>query len=324
MDLSILPFDVQLPPGYSLPAGAGGSATTGTGTAAGATDIIAISNTWDAGSFTAASGDVYRLDALFRGKAPSGQTIAGYRIALGAGDGQVLLNGTSIGPRTSFTADEFARLTFTAGTLGSSQSLVVVAQVGTRQPDGTLAHVIDSPAVQITADVTGTRSLNGMQALVAVPDDADAQVVELVKEAAILAVLAGSGRPSLQTDGNATAAVGDEGPRLNDLFHGQAPAGQAIAGYRVALGAGSGQLLLNGDSVSGRTSFTADEFAHLTYTVGADGTQQNIVVAAQTGTRQTDGTLIHTIDSTAVQITLGHRHPLDQCHECAGDHAHGR
>ena len=41
----------------------------------------------------------------------------------------------------------------------------MVAQTGTRLSDGTLIHETDSPAVQITANVTGTRSINAMNAL---------------------------------------------------------------------------------------------------------------------------------------------------------------
>jgi hypothetical protein len=154
------------------------------------------------GNFTAAGGDVYRVDDLFRGKAPIGQTIAGYRVALGAGDGKLLLDGVAVPGRTSFTAEEFNHLTYTTGT--GQQDLVVVAQTGTRQPDGGLIHVTDSQAVQITASVTGTRSINALNALVGMPTDADAAVAEVVKEAAILSGF-GAARPSVQTDGNFSA-----------------------------------------------------------------------------------------------------------------------
>jgi hypothetical protein len=74
----------------------------------------------------------------------------------------------------------------------------VVAQIGTRLADGSLIHVTDSPAVQIIARVTDSRSINAMNALIDAPSGADAAVSDLVKEAAILTGL-GSGRPTLQT-----------------------------------------------------------------------------------------------------------------------------
>ena len=44
-----------------------------------------------------------------------------------------------------------------------------------------------------------------------------------------------------------------------------------------------------------------------------DKSQQSLVVVAQTGTRLSDGTMIHETDSQAVQITAEcQRHPLDQ------------
>ena len=59
-----------------------------------------------------------------------------------------------------FTAAQFAQLTYTAGSSGS-QSMVIAAQTGDLQPNGTITQVVDSPAVQITAsvvDATGTGS----------------------------------------------------------------------------------------------------------------------------------------------------------------------
>ena len=62
-------------------------------------------------------------------------------------------------------------------------------------------------------------------------------------------------------------------------------------------------MLLNGQPVNGQTSFTADQLAQLTYQAGADGTQQDIVAVAQTGTRLANGTLTQVTDSPAIQIT---------------------
>ena len=100
----------------------------------------------------------------------------------------------------SFTADEFSRLHFKAGPSNSQQDLVVVAQLGTRLADGTLSNVIDSPAVQITASVTGTRSLNGMGALLTRVTGSDAGFVNTAQEASIFTGF-GKARPGLSTVG---------------------------------------------------------------------------------------------------------------------------
>jgi hypothetical protein len=144
MDPGAIPFTIQLPAGFNFPAtssgtqgaaGPGGSSTPDA-TAAGAStvpvDTVSISGTRDAGTFTAVAGDTFRLGELFAGSAPAGQSIAGYRVALGSGGGQMLLNNVDVSSRTSCTADEFAHLTYTAGDDGTQQSLVVVAQTGTR------------------------------------------------------------------------------------------------------------------------------------------------------------------------------------------------
>ncbi|MEA2742807.1 MAG: hypothetical protein QOG25_1178, partial [Acetobacteraceae bacterium] len=96
------------------------------------------------------------------------------------------------------TANEFAQLTYTAGEDGTQQSLVVVAQTGTRLANGSLSQVTDSQAIQISASVTGARSINAMNALITAPSGADANVAAVVKEAGVLSGF-GSGRPSLQT-----------------------------------------------------------------------------------------------------------------------------
>ena len=54
------------------------------------------------GNFTAVAGDIYRMSDLFKASAPTGQTIAGFRVALGgvrrSGGGQLLLNGAMSSP----------------------------------------------------------------------------------------------------------------------------------------------------------------------------------------------------------------------------------
>ena len=150
--MSILPFSLQLPSGYSLSPGSSGTqatgasssataATTASVTSADPVDVISISNSsFVAGDFTAKAGDIYRMSDLFQTTAPTGQTTAGFRVALGDvatgdGGGKLQLERRGYRPaRTSFSADEFAQLTYVAGTAGP-QSLVVVAQTGTRLPD---------------------------------------------------------------------------------------------------------------------------------------------------------------------------------------------
>ncbi len=239
------------------------------------------------GNFTAIAGDTYRMSDLFKASAPTGQTLAGFQVALGdAGanggklqlDGQDVLTGT-----TSFSAEQFARLTYTTGA-GGPQNIVVVAQTGTRLPSlpdgtlGTLNREIDSPAVQITANVTGSRSINAMNALTT-PPGVDADIAGIVQQAGIFTGWTGSARSTLQTDGSFTAITGDIF-RMSDLFKASAPTGQTIAGFRVALGdlnTGDvgGTLWLDG-AVTTRTSFSADEFARLTYdTTGARGSAES-------------------------------------------------
>jgi len=295
MSSIILPFSVQLPAGYSLlTAGTGtqGATTTGTSATAGTTpttatnaapaDVVNIGNTWATGDFTAKSGDHYRMSELFKGSTSDGQTIAGYRVALGAGSGKLFLGSEDVTDRTSFTADDFRQLTYVAGA-GGSQSLTVVAQAGKLLSDGNMTQEIDSQAVQITATIAGTRSINAMNALSTrlSEDDPDAGTVGLAQQAAIFTGWSGAARPTLQTDGNFDTKSGDS-YRMSALFAGSAPTGQTIAGYRVALGdpgdSGGGLLLLAGKPTD-KTEFTADEFRQLTYVAGTSGSQGLTVVA---------------------------------------------
>ncbi len=160
------------------------------------------------GNFTAIAGDTYRMSDLFKASAPTGQTLAGFRVALsdaGAHGGTLQLDGQDVlAGTTSFSAEQFARLTYTTGA-GGAQNIVVVAQTGTRLPslpDGTLGALsreIDSPAVQITANVTGSRSINAMNALTT-PPGADADIAGIVQQAGIFTGWSGSARSTLQTD----------------------------------------------------------------------------------------------------------------------------
>ena len=80
----------------------------------------------------------------------------------------------------------------------------MVAQTGTRLANGTLTHETDSQALQITANITGSRSINAMNALTGtnvldVPlTGADAAIAGIVQGAGIFNGFTGSARPSLQ------------------------------------------------------------------------------------------------------------------------------
>lgn len=75
-----------------------------------------------------------------------------------------------------------------------------MAQLGSRLANGTLSNVTDSPAVQITANVTGTRSINAMDALLSQATGADAGFVNTAQEASIFTGF-GQARPGLSTAG---------------------------------------------------------------------------------------------------------------------------
>ncbi len=319
----LLPFYGQYPAGYgssassAASAGTTGSGTSSTNTAATSSsssnpvDIIDIRSHQSAGAFTAAPGDLLALRGLYQGSDPAGGAIASYRVALRSdqaspNDGRLLLGNVDVTSRTSFTADEFGQLHFVAGPQGSKQDLVVVAQAGTRNADGTLSNLVDSPAVQITANITGTRSINAVGALLTQPTGSDASFVQVGQEATVFTGF-GLPRPGLATAGNLTAAAGDL-LALRGLYQGSDPAGGAIASYRVALRSdqaspNDGRLLLGNVDVTSRTSFTADEFGQLHFVAGPQGSKQDLVVVAQAGTRNADGTLSNLVDSPAVQIT---------------------
>jgi len=318
----LLPFYGQFAAGYkpasnapvsslSTANGASASANVSLATSSNPIDVVDIRSSVRSGTFTAAAGDLFSLGDLYTATAPSGSTVAGYKVALRRDaevpdDGQLLIGDKDVTSQLSFTADEFSRLHFKAGHAGSQQDLVVVAQLGTRLAGGVLSNVIDSPAVQITASVTGTRSINAVGALLTRAKDSDANFVNTAQEASIFTGF-GQPRPSLATLGNLTAAEGDLFS-LGDLYTATAPAGSAIAGYKVALrrdpeAPDDGQLLLGDKDVTGQLSFTADEFSRLHFKAGHAGSQQDLVVVAQLGTRLASGVLSNVIDSPAVQIT---------------------
>jgi len=157
------------------------------------------------GNLSAVAGDVFSLGDMYAATPPAGSMIAGYKVALrsdqgAANNGQLLLGDKDVTSQLDFTADEFSRLHFKAGSDDSQQDLVVVAQLGTRLASGSLVNVIDSAAVQITASVTGTRSINAIGALLTQATDGDTNFVNIAQEASIFTGF-GQSRPSLATIG---------------------------------------------------------------------------------------------------------------------------
>jgi hypothetical protein len=241
------------------------------------------------GNFTAEQGDAFNLSTLVQGTAAQGTTISDYEVALATlSGGTLMLNGQDVTNQGTFTAAEFADLQYIAGSAETAENILVAAQTNA-------GGLVDSPAVQITASVTGARSLNALPALQTQPAAQDTAFTALAQEATIFTGT-GTNRPSLSTLGNFTAQAGDAF-NLSTLVQGTAASGATISDYEVALAADSGgTLMLNGQDVTNQGKFTAAEFDDLQYIAGSSGTTQNILVAAQTN----DGGVV---DSPAVQIT---------------------
>jgi len=212
------------------------------------------------GDFKAESGESYRVASLFSGKAGSGGAISSYLVAA-KGGGSLNLDGATIDPatKTSFTADEFARLKFTAG--GTDSKLVVAAQTGT----------YSSAAVEITAENDTQTSFNGLAAKY------NSDAYSLIAFSANLLNTTGSntGAPSLTSVGNFTGTATDT-YRVANLFK---ATGATISSYNVAA-RGTGTLSLDGSVVdpNTKTSFTSDEYNRLVFTPGAG--KADLVVAA--------------------------------------------
>jgi hypothetical protein len=192
---AILPYYAQYPAGAN-------PLTDGNGpTASDPQDVVDIQSNLG-GVFTAQAGDTFSVSSLFTAAPPSGGSIAGYKVALGddsGNNGQLLLDGKNVTGQTTFTADEFAQLQYVAGANGSSQSLEVVAQSGTLNKDGSISNEIDSPAVQITASVTGTRSINAANALITQPTGTDANEIAIAQQASIFTGFNGAAQPKLSS-----------------------------------------------------------------------------------------------------------------------------
>ncbi|TPG46436.1 hypothetical protein EAH89_24815 [Roseomonas nepalensis] len=252
-----------------------------------------------AGNFTAAAGDHYALRDLFASPYDAKVNLTGYRVALRnedtASGARLMLNGEDVTSRLDFTPAEFNSLLFVAGEDGSAQDLLVVARSQTAT-----GMVVDSRAVQVTASVSGERSINAMPALRDLPgSDAYARIAQ---DAATYAPLGSQKAPALSTLGDFTAAAGDLFS-MNILFDTAGGVFDTGMTYRVAMrddpsGTGGGALLLNGQEVTGRTGFTGAEFAALVYRAGPSGSAQDLLVVA----RRTDASG-RVVDSPATEIT---------------------
>ncbi len=255
------------------------------------------------GSFTTDAGDIYSLSGLFEGQTSSNETITSYQVALQGqtGDGsELLLNGVPVTTQTSFTPAQFAQLQFVAGNANSTQTLVVSAQATGYNSSGGVAGYVDSTPVVLTANVTGTRSVNALAALVTTPTGSDASYIELAQQSGVYTGYGTNKPPAVSTVGNFTSAAGDT-YGLSNLFSATAPTGATIASYEVAV-EGGGSLYLNGTAVTTQTSFTAAQFNQLQYVAGASGSG-NIEVIAQTQPTDSSGDPLGLVDSPAVSIT---------------------
>jgi hypothetical protein len=291
-------FYTSIPSGYA----ATPSSATTTGGSGTPTDIVDIRVPLPSGSFTARTGDSYSVRELF-----GSPDAAMMRVALrGEGGGRLVLRGEDVTGRTDFDPLDYNELQFVAGAEGSAQELVAVARKGTRQADGSWTGIADSDPVQITAMVTGTRSLQAAAALRTEPGagDSDADFIGLAQDAAVFAAFGSRTAPTLSSSGNITLKEGDT-VAVHDLFTTSGKTQAAL--YRVALrtdaSAPGGMLLLNGEDVTRRIDFTPEEFVNLQFVAGPQGSAQDILVVARAGTRLEDGSWSNIVDSPATAIT---------------------
>ena len=297
-----LPFYGQLPYGYqpsgqvsSSSAGSADPASPGKPGLAGPgnpTDIVDIRSS-RSGTFTAAADDLFSLSDLYAATAPAGSSIAGYKVALRSSqdpsnDSRLMLGDKDVTGQLSFTADEFSRLHFKAGPSGSKQDLVVVAQLGTRLADGTLSKVVDSPAVQITASVTGTRSINAVGALLTRATGDDANFVNTAQEASIFTGL-GKARPSLNTVGTPYDPQVAESllASLVGRFQSTQTVASALKAFTAANGAASAATLLLSPRYAG--AIAANLTAGSATAGNAQGTVPWLLDPSELGSYQTGG-----------------------------------
>src|SRR5260221_373537 len=166
-------------------------------------DTIHLSPIQQGGEFTTGVGDSYHLADLFKiQEAASGAAITSVDIGL-RGAGTLTLDGVDVTTQLSFSRDQFNRVIFNAGTSIGDSTDIVVAASPTRG---------SSPALEISAEVTGTRSINAAPALY--QQDGFTFVAQ---RASLLAGYDPKSDPGLNSVGNFTSQAGD-GYRLADLF----------------------------------------------------------------------------------------------------------
>ncbi len=260
------------------------------------------------GNVEVAAADTLALRDLFDAGRAGGGEVALWRVALreDAGGARLVLDGADVAAdRTDFTPEEFNRLQLVAGAEGTRAGLVVVARAGTATADGGLTRIADSAALEITAAVTGRRSVNAAPALRLPAGETLEDALRIAQEAAA-SVTATRPRPGIGTIGDVTTLAGDA-LAVRDLF--RADGGfDAVAVWRLALrddpaGSGGGRFVLDGaDVAAGRTDFTPEEFNRLQFLAGADGSRTEIVAVGRAGTRAADGTLSGIADSPALRI----------------------
>jgi hypothetical protein len=295
------------------------------------------------GNFTGAQNDLFGLSGLFAGTDPSSAAnpIARYEIAL-RGDGAfaykgglitgpsasaaaiaafTAAGGTIVGNRITVAPALLGNVQFSAG--ASTSDIVAVAQSDVFSTSGSVIGAVDSKALQITADTTGTRSINALGALDTTPLGNDAQFVSLGQEANIFSGFGTNKRPGLASVGDITAVAGDIF-NLASLYAGADPAGgvNPIARYELAL-RGDGAFAYRGGLITG-PSASAAAIAAFTAAggtivgnqitvnptllsnveVSAGATSSDVIAVAQSDVFSASGGVIGTVDSQGVQLTV--------------------
>src|SRR5262249_20581744 len=154
------------------------------------------------------------------------------------GSGTLSIGGVAVAT-TLFTPTQFNNLQYTAGATGSDD--IIVSALTTTG--------VSSNAIQITNTVSGTRSINGADALI----NQD-QYTLVAQTASIFTQITANTTPGLASVGNFTSQAGDT-YNLPELFQAAAPSGGSIKTYNVAQ-RGSGTLTLAGVAVGAQSLFT--------------------------------------------------------------------
>ncbi|MBV8167880.1 MAG: hypothetical protein JO021_13885 [Alphaproteobacteria bacterium] len=271
------PYESSILGTWTVPGGASDStdatstdATSTDGTtpavvAADPLDSIHLSQIQTAGSFTAEGADSYRVADLFKITQAKDAPLTSVSVAI-RGPGTLTLDGVDVTNQLTFTEDEFKNLVMTVGANVGDETDIVMAASTTSG---------SSPAMEIDAQVTGTRSINAAPALFQQDN-----FTFVAQRAFLMRGYFPDQDPDLTTAGNFTGEAGDTF-KMSDLFHIEDAQSAPIASVSVAL-RGPGTLTLDGVDVTNQLSFTEDEFNRLQFNIGASGDSTDIVVAAST------------------------------------------